>query len=110
MLSDPGGRVPRPRPGVGAGGGGRGRRCQLEQLYRVKAQGPDTKLFGIISIPLSHSKSPFVYNSAFLQLNETASHSQLGCVSKGGGQGKGRGCVCVRGCLGEEGGAATAAV
>jgi 3-dehydroquinate dehydratase/shikimate dehydrogenase len=44
---------------------------QLQQLYSFKTQGPDTKLFGIMGNPVSHSKSPLIHNSAFKQLGET---------------------------------------
>ncbi|XP_068330081.1 bifunctional 3-dehydroquinate dehydratase/shikimate dehydrogenase, chloroplastic-like isoform X3 [Pyrus communis] len=34
-------------------------------LYNFRQIGPDTKVFGIIGKPVSHSKSPMLYNEAF---------------------------------------------
>ncbi|XP_057957467.1 bifunctional 3-dehydroquinate dehydratase/shikimate dehydrogenase, chloroplastic-like isoform X3 [Malania oleifera] len=37
----------------------------LMNLYNFRQLGPDTKVFGIIGKPVSHSKSPILYNEAF---------------------------------------------
>ncbi|KAI8566121.1 hypothetical protein RHMOL_Rhmol02G0015100 [Rhododendron molle] len=37
----------------------------LVKLYNFRQIGPDTKVFGIIGKPVSHSKSPILYNEAF---------------------------------------------
>ncbi|KAK2992669.1 hypothetical protein RJ640_014919 [Escallonia rubra] len=37
----------------------------LLNLYNFRQLGPDTKVFGIIGKPVSHSKSPMLYNQAF---------------------------------------------
>ncbi|KAL5848141.1 hypothetical protein ACOSQ4_006154 [Xanthoceras sorbifolium] len=37
----------------------------LLNLYNFRQLGPDTKVFGIIGKPVSHSKSPILYNEAF---------------------------------------------
>ena len=37
----------------------------LLQLYNFRQVGPDTKVFGVIGKPISHSKSPRLYNEAF---------------------------------------------
>lgn len=37
----------------------------LLYLYNFRQIGPDTKVFGIIGNPVSHSKSPMLYNKAF---------------------------------------------
>ncbi|KAJ8767531.1 hypothetical protein K2173_017600 [Erythroxylum novogranatense] len=37
----------------------------LLDLYNFRQIGPDTKVFGIIGNPVSHSKSPALYNEAF---------------------------------------------
>ncbi|XP_057484811.1 bifunctional 3-dehydroquinate dehydratase/shikimate dehydrogenase, chloroplastic-like isoform X2 [Actinidia eriantha] len=37
----------------------------LVNLYNFRQIGPDTKVFGIIGKPVSHSKSPILYNEAF---------------------------------------------
>ncbi|TQE09340.1 hypothetical protein C1H46_005076 [Malus baccata] len=34
-------------------------------LYNLRQIGPDTKVFGIVGKPVSHSKSPMLYNEAF---------------------------------------------
>jgi 3-dehydroquinate dehydratase/shikimate dehydrogenase len=39
--------------------------AQLKELYRFGAQGPDTKVFGIVGSPVSHSRSPLIHNAAF---------------------------------------------
>ncbi|XAR54585.1 3-dehydroquinate dehydratase [Bertholletia excelsa] len=39
----------------------------LMNLYNFRQIGPDTKIFGIIGKPVSHSKSPILYNEAFKQ-------------------------------------------
>eukprot|EP00798_Chlamydomonas_sp_ICE-L_P001721 gene1721-33129_t len=38
---------------------------QLRELYNYHKQGKDTKLFGIIGNPVSHSRSPLIHNTAF---------------------------------------------
>ncbi|KAG5559983.1 hypothetical protein RHGRI_003313 [Rhododendron griersonianum] len=40
----------------------------LVKLYNFRQIGPDTKVFGIIGKPVSHSKSPILYNEAFKQV------------------------------------------
>ncbi|XP_058202282.1 bifunctional 3-dehydroquinate dehydratase/shikimate dehydrogenase, chloroplastic isoform X2 [Rhododendron vialii] len=40
----------------------------LMKLYNFRQIGPDTKVFGIIGKPVSHSKSPILYNEAFKQV------------------------------------------
>lgn len=37
----------------------------LLDLYNFRQLGPDTRIFGIIGNPVSHSKSPLLYNEAF---------------------------------------------
>ncbi|XP_027348707.1 bifunctional 3-dehydroquinate dehydratase/shikimate dehydrogenase, chloroplastic-like [Abrus precatorius] len=37
----------------------------LLYLYNLRQLGPDTKVYGIIGKPVSHSKSPILYNEAF---------------------------------------------
>ncbi|CAK9145507.1 unnamed protein product [Ilex paraguariensis] len=37
----------------------------LLNLYNFRQIGPDTKVFGVIGKPVSHSKSPILYNKAF---------------------------------------------
>lgn len=37
----------------------------LLYLYNFRQLGPDTKVLGIIGNPVSHSKSPLLYNEAF---------------------------------------------
>jgi len=37
----------------------------LLDLYNFRRIGPDTKVYGIIGKPVSHSKSPIVHNQAF---------------------------------------------
>ncbi|KAF2284891.1 hypothetical protein GH714_032002 [Hevea brasiliensis] len=37
----------------------------LLDLYNFRSIGPDTKVYGIIGKPVSHSKSPILYNEAF---------------------------------------------
>ena len=37
----------------------------LLNLYSFRQLGPDTKIYGIIGKPVSHSKSPKLYNEAF---------------------------------------------
>ncbi|XP_009624049.1 bifunctional 3-dehydroquinate dehydratase/shikimate dehydrogenase, chloroplastic-like isoform X3 [Nicotiana tabacum] len=37
----------------------------LLNIYNFRQLGPDTKIFGIIGKPVSHSKSPLLYNEAF---------------------------------------------
>ncbi|XP_060197864.1 bifunctional 3-dehydroquinate dehydratase/shikimate dehydrogenase, chloroplastic isoform X2 [Lycium barbarum] len=37
----------------------------LLNLYNFRQLGPDTRIFGIIGKPVSHSKSPLLYNEAF---------------------------------------------
>ncbi|XVE62587.1 hypothetical protein DITRI_Ditri06bG0130400 [Diplodiscus trichospermus] len=38
---------------------------ELLDLYNMRNIGPDTKVYGIIGNPISHSKSPHLYNAAF---------------------------------------------
>ncbi|KAL3812786.1 hypothetical protein ACJIZ3_014054 [Penstemon smallii] len=38
---------------------------ELVNLYNIRLIGPDTKVFGIIGKPVSHSKSPKLFNKAF---------------------------------------------
>nr|WME87915.1 shikimate dehydrogenase [Ardisia japonica] len=40
----------------------------LVNLYNFRQIGPDTKVFGIIGKPVSHSKSPALYNEAFKEV------------------------------------------
>jgi hypothetical protein len=58
---------------------------QLQQLYRFGSQGRDTKLFGIMGNPVSHSKSPLIHNSAFKQLGKYCVWGQItaGCFGLG---------------------------
>lgn len=37
----------------------------LLDLYNFRQLGPDTKVYGVIGKPVSHSKSPLLYNEAF---------------------------------------------
>lgn len=37
----------------------------LLNLYNFRSIGTETKVYGVISNPVSHSKSPFLYNEAF---------------------------------------------
>lgn len=37
----------------------------LLNIYNFRQLGPDTRIFGIIGKPVSHSKSPLLYNEAF---------------------------------------------
>ncbi|KAF8776504.1 hypothetical protein HU200_003215 [Digitaria exilis] len=39
--------------------------AELINKYKIRQIGPDTKVFGIIGNPVSHSKSPIVQNQAF---------------------------------------------
>lgn len=39
--------------------------ADLINKYKIRQIGPDTKVFGIIGNPVSHSKSPIVQNQAF---------------------------------------------
>jgi 3-dehydroquinate dehydratase/shikimate dehydrogenase len=41
----------------------------LRTLFNFQSQGRDTKLFGIIGSPVSHSRSPLIHNTAFQSLN-----------------------------------------
>ncbi|CAF2374058.1 bifunctional 3-dehydroquinate dehydratase/shikimate dehydrogenase, chloroplastic [Brassica napus] len=41
----------------------------LLDLYNFRRIGPDTKVYGIIGKPVSHSKSPIVHNQAFKSVN-----------------------------------------
>lgn len=38
---------------------------ELLRLYRLKSQSPQTKVYGVIGSPVSHSLSPLIHNSAF---------------------------------------------
>ena len=38
---------------------------ELLRLYRLKSQGPNTKIFGVIGSPVAHSLSPLIHNAAF---------------------------------------------
>ncbi|KAK5813744.1 bifunctional 3-dehydroquinate dehydratase/shikimate dehydrogenase, chloroplastic-like [Gossypium arboreum] len=38
---------------------------ELLDLYNMRLIGPDTKVYGIIGNPISHSKSPHLYNASF---------------------------------------------
>ncbi|GLC40828.1 hypothetical protein PLESTF_001042000 [Pleodorina starrii] len=38
---------------------------KLAGLYGYRRQGPETKVYGIIGNPVSHSKSPLIHNTAF---------------------------------------------
>ncbi|KAL8105269.1 hypothetical protein AgCh_029165 [Apium graveolens] len=42
--------------------------ADLLNLYNFRQIGPDTKIFGIIGKPVSHSKSPILYNEAFREV------------------------------------------
>eukprot|EP01026_Neomeris_dumetosa_P047761 TRINITY_DN41116_c0_g1_i6.p1 TRINITY_DN41116_c0_g1~~TRINITY_DN41116_c0_g1_i6.p1 ORF type:complete len:307 (+),score=38.13 TRINITY_DN41116_c0_g1_i6:99-1019(+) len=41
---------------------------QLKELYRVQQQTPNTKVYGIVANPVSHSKSPLIHNASFSQV------------------------------------------
>ncbi|KAF3534643.1 hypothetical protein DY000_02043786 [Brassica cretica] len=41
----------------------------LLDLYNFRRIGPDTKVYGIIGKPVSHSKSPIVHNQAFMSVD-----------------------------------------
>ena len=41
----------------------------LSTLFNFKNQGRDTKLFGIIGSPVSHSRSPLIHNTAFQSIS-----------------------------------------
>jgi 3-dehydroquinate dehydratase/shikimate dehydrogenase len=38
--------------------------ADMRSLYRAKAQDADTKVFGIVGNPVSHSRSPILHNRA----------------------------------------------
>lgn len=38
---------------------------ELLDLYNFRLIGPDTKVYGVVGNPISHSKSPLIYNAAF---------------------------------------------
>jgi 3-dehydroquinate dehydratase/shikimate dehydrogenase len=44
----------------------------LLDLYRFRAIGPKTAVYGIIGWPVAHSKSPLVHNAAFAELGHDA--------------------------------------
>lgn len=37
----------------------------LKQAYKVECIDPDSKVFGLVSKPVSHSKGPFLHNPTF---------------------------------------------
>lgn len=37
----------------------------LVERYRIRAQGPRTRIFGVIGSPIAHSLSPLIHNAAF---------------------------------------------
>ncbi len=37
----------------------------MDEVYRLRSQGPDTEVFGIIGNPVLHSRSPAFHNAAF---------------------------------------------
>lgn len=39
---------------------------ELVSLYRVKQQGPQTRIFGVIGNPVGHSLSPLIHNTALI--------------------------------------------
>lgn len=39
---------------------------ELVELYRVKKQGPQTRIFGVLGNPVGHSLSPLIHNTAFI--------------------------------------------
>jgi 3-dehydroquinate dehydratase/shikimate dehydrogenase len=40
---------------------------QMKRIYRWDAIGPDTKAYGVVGSPISHSMSPAIHNAAFSQ-------------------------------------------
>ncbi|KAJ6853982.1 bifunctional 3-dehydroquinate dehydratase/shikimate dehydrogenase, chloroplastic-like isoform X1 [Iris pallida] len=41
---------------------------ELLDVYRIKQLGPDTRVYGLIGKPVSHSKSPILHNAVFKSL------------------------------------------
>lgn len=42
---------------------------QLRDLFRISQQTKDTKIFGIVGNPVSHSRSPVIHNAALREIN-----------------------------------------
>lgn len=49
----------------------------LLDVYNIRQIGPDTKIFGIIGKPVSHSKSPILHNAAFKSVGFNAVYVPL---------------------------------
>ncbi|KAB2597273.1 bifunctional 3-dehydroquinate dehydratase/shikimate dehydrogenase [Pyrus ussuriensis x Pyrus communis] len=49
----------------------------LLHLYNFRQIGPDTKVFGVISKPVSHSKSPKLYNEVFKSIGFNGVYAHL---------------------------------
>src|SRR5206468_4295592 len=45
---------------------------ELQKIYRVESINAETKVFGVIGDPVSHSHSPLIHNAAFAQLGINA--------------------------------------
>jgi shikimate dehydrogenase len=45
---------------------------ELQQIYRVESINAETKVFGVIGDPISHSHSPLIHNAGFKQLGINA--------------------------------------